>query len=144
MEFRRTSSFLPEEKLWQPLVELAYHAELLALLHGLTLAKEKNLKRIDSQVLRTSLNNNNTLYSHITLIAGLYCSSWKYVPPLKANRTADALAELGRKSKDPPMTRNYLYFLDASPSSITNVLERDAIGTTSLRSVPVCMDDPYL
>uniref|UniRef100_M1BNG8 Reverse transcriptase n=1 Tax=Solanum tuberosum TaxID=4113 RepID=M1BNG8_SOLTU len=83
-------------------VENAYHAELLALLHGLTLAKEKNFKHMilvetDSQVLLNSLNNDNPQYSHIcadcrSLLQQLGAPPLKHVPR-EANRTVDALAE---------------------------------------------------
>ncbi|KAG5617139.1 hypothetical protein H5410_016963 [Solanum commersonii] len=72
-----------------------------------------------------------------------HCSSnWKDHTPWEANGVADALAEYGRKTKDPTMIVNKLHIFDASPSFATNILERDANGTASARSVPFCMDNP--
>ncbi|KAK4738045.1 hypothetical protein R3W88_001742 [Solanum pinnatisectum] len=131
-------------------VENAYHAELLTLLHGLTLAKEKNFKHImvetDSQVLLNSLNNDSSQYSHIcadcrSLLQQLGAPPLKHVPR-EANGTANALAEYGKKSRDQIMIGNKLYIFYASPSCITYELDRDANGTGSLRSVPLCMDVP--
>ncbi|XP_049368249.1 uncharacterized protein LOC125833151 [Solanum verrucosum] len=130
-------------------VDSAYQAKLLALLHGLTLAKTKNIKKVlvetDSQVLLNSLYIDDALCSNIrvdcrSLLQQLEGPTLHH-PPREANGVVDALAEYGRKTKDPTMIVNKLHIFDASPSFATNILEREANGIASARSVPFCMDN---
>ncbi|WMV55305.1 hypothetical protein MTR67_048690 [Solanum verrucosum] len=80
------------------------HAEVLALLHGLKLAKIKNLKHLlvenDSQVLLNTLYGNN-LYSHIfadckSLLLQLEGSSLKHILR-EPNAVADLLVNIEDK-----------------------------------------------
>ncbi|KAK4717126.1 hypothetical protein R3W88_015464 [Solanum pinnatisectum] len=102
-------------------VKNALHAESLALLHGLNLAKSKNMKCLmvetDSQLLQ------------------MECQLLKHIPR-EANRVADILAVHGRKSMDPDIDRNQPYIFDASPSFVTKELDRDTMGTVTYRLVP--------
>lgn len=100
----------------------------------------------DSQVLLNSLYTNNALYSNInvdcsSLLQKLEGSTLHHTPR-EANEVADALSQYGRKIMDPTMIIDKLYIFDASPSFTTNILEEDANGTASARSVPFCMDSP--
>jgi len=123
----------------------ALHAEVLALLHGLNLAKSENLKHLpvetDSQVLLNTLYSNNLIYSHIfadcrSLLLQLEGSSLKHIPK-EANAIADLLAKNGRETKDPYMINNQTLVFEASPSPAIDVLERDVIGTVTHRLVPL-------
>ncbi|WMV52367.1 hypothetical protein MTR67_045752 [Solanum verrucosum] len=113
------------------IVESAYHVELLSLLHGLTLAKTKNIKKVlvktDSQVLLNSLY----LYSNIRADCRSLLQQLEGPTLHHTLREANRVAEYGRKSKDPTMIINKLYILDASLSFAANILERDANVTAS-------------
>ncbi|KAK4727019.1 hypothetical protein R3W88_031936 [Solanum pinnatisectum] len=128
-------------------VKNAHQAESLALLHGLNLAKSKTMKCLmietDSQVLLNSLNSNNSLLSHIysdcrSLLLQMELQQLKHVP-WEANRVADILAVHGKKSMDPGLDINLIFFY-ASPSFVTKELDRDAMRTVTYRSVPLLYD----
>ncbi|WMV57498.1 hypothetical protein MTR67_050883 [Solanum verrucosum] len=123
----------------------AHHEEILALLHGLNLAKRLNLAHLqvetDSQVLLNNLNNNSRVYSHIyadcrAILQQMGRATMEHISR-EVNIVADLLAVHGRKTKDPNICIGQLYVFDASPSLISSALERDAMGTTSLRLVPL-------
>ncbi|KAK4737731.1 hypothetical protein R3W88_001428 [Solanum pinnatisectum] len=86
----------------------ARHAEILALLHGLSLAKSLNINRLhvetDSQILINNIKSDTRIYSHIyddcrSLLNQLEVTSEHIMR--EANSVADLLAIYGRKSKDP-------------------------------------------
>ncbi|WMV59346.1 hypothetical protein MTR67_052731 [Solanum verrucosum] len=110
----------------------AHHAEILALLHGLSLAKRLNINRFhmetDSQVLINNIKSNTRIYSHNyddcrSLLNQLEVTSMEHIMR-EAKSVADLLAIYRRKSKDPRLGQPLVF--EASPSFIASSLERDA------------------
>ncbi|WMV33834.1 hypothetical protein MTR67_027219, partial [Solanum verrucosum] len=90
------------------------HAQLVALLHGLNLAKEKKqlLVETDSQVLFNSFKGKYLIYSYIyadcrSLIQQMEEASLQHIRR-EANSVVDLLADYERTTKDPNMTINQL------------------------------------
>lgn len=119
------------------------HAEILALLQDLiTVAQSRNIKQLLVEI------NSQVLLNYMVIISAIYADCRSILLELKgsvmehtpreANTIANLLPVYERKTKDPHMICNQPYVVFyASLSLVKYSLERDSMGNTSFRSVPL-------